>query len=111
MCTPATDLVVRPFCPSIKVTGKFVRPRHCSSRSILAGDTGPLFAFNGRNVAFADDRLLSAASTIRDLFAKGVHVCTSSLESRLPPELVEKAFIARTNCPEEAIIIEPEGPV
>ncbi|MCK1715900.1 MULTISPECIES: ferredoxin [unclassified Bradyrhizobium] len=33
------------------------------------------------------------------------------LKSRLPPELVEKAFIARANCPEEAIIIEPEGSV
>jgi ferredoxin len=29
----------------------------------------------------------------------------------LPPELVEKAFIARANCPEEAIIIEPEGAI
>jgi hypothetical protein len=27
------------------------------------------------------------------------------------PELVEKAFIARANCPEEAIIIEPAGSV
>jgi ferredoxin len=32
-----------------------------------------------------------------------------ALKSCLPPELVEKAFIARANCPEEAIIIDPEG--
>jgi ferredoxin len=29
----------------------------------------------------------------------------------IPPELVDKAYIARANCPEEAIIIEPEGSV
>jgi multiple sugar transport system substrate-binding protein len=38
--------------------------------SILAGDTGALFAPDGRNVAFTDDRLLLAAATIRDLFAR-----------------------------------------
>ena len=38
--------------------------------SILAGNTGALFAPDGRNIGFADDRLLLAAATIRDLFAK-----------------------------------------
>ncbi|NTE84505.1 extracellular solute-binding protein [Agrobacterium tumefaciens] len=38
--------------------------------SILAGNDGPLFAPDGRNIAFADDRLLLAASTVSDLFAK-----------------------------------------
>ncbi|CUX71134.1 MULTISPECIES: sugar ABC transporter substrate-binding protein [Agrobacterium] len=38
--------------------------------SILAGNTGPLFAPDGRNIAFSDDRLLLAATTVSDLFAK-----------------------------------------
>jgi ferredoxin len=29
----------------------------------------------------------------------------------VPSELVDKAYIARANCPEEAIVIEPEGSV
>jgi ferredoxin len=35
----------------------------------------------------------------------------AALKSCLPPGLVAKAFIAQANCPEEAIVIEPEGPV
>jgi ABC-type glycerol-3-phosphate transport system substrate-binding protein len=38
--------------------------------SMLAGNDGPLFAPDGRNIAFADDRLLLAATTVSDLFAK-----------------------------------------
>jgi ABC-type glycerol-3-phosphate transport system substrate-binding protein len=38
--------------------------------SILAGDTGPFFAPDGRNIGFSDDRMLLAATTIRDLFGK-----------------------------------------
>jgi multiple sugar transport system substrate-binding protein len=38
--------------------------------SILAGNTGALFAPDGRNIGFPDDRLLLAATTIRDLFGK-----------------------------------------
>jgi ABC-type glycerol-3-phosphate transport system substrate-binding protein len=38
--------------------------------SILAGNTGALFAPDGRNIGFADERLLLAATTIRDLFGK-----------------------------------------
>lgn len=36
---------------------------------------------------------------------------SEALKSRLPPEPVEKAPISRANCPEEAIIIGPEGSV
>ncbi|SDR44742.1 ABC-type glycerol-3-phosphate transport system, substrate-binding protein [Rhizobiales bacterium GAS113] len=38
--------------------------------SILAGNTGALFAPDGRNIGFSDERLLLAATTIRDLFGK-----------------------------------------
>lgn len=38
--------------------------------SILAGNTGALFAPDGRKIGFADDRLLLAAETVRNLFAK-----------------------------------------
>ncbi len=38
--------------------------------SMLAGNDGPLFAPDGRNIAFADDRLLKAAATVSDLFAE-----------------------------------------
>jgi multiple sugar transport system substrate-binding protein len=38
--------------------------------SMLAGNTGALFAPDGRNIGFSDDRLLLAATTIRDLFTK-----------------------------------------
>jgi ABC-type glycerol-3-phosphate transport system substrate-binding protein len=38
--------------------------------SMLAGNTGALFASDGRNIGFSDERLLLAATTIRDLFAK-----------------------------------------
>jgi multiple sugar transport system substrate-binding protein len=38
--------------------------------SILAGNTGPFFAPDGRNIAFPDERLLLATTTIRDLFVK-----------------------------------------
>jgi len=34
-----------------------------------------------------------------------------ALRGCVPSELVDKAYIARANCPEEAIIIEPEGSV
>jgi multiple sugar transport system substrate-binding protein len=37
--------------------------------SMLAGNTGALFASDGRNIGFSDERLLLAATTIRDLFA------------------------------------------
>ena len=33
-----------------------------------------------------------------------------ALNSCVPPELVDKAYMARANCPEEAIIIEPRVP-
>ena len=38
--------------------------------SILAGNTGAFFAPDGRNIGFSDERLLLAATTIRDLFGK-----------------------------------------
>ena len=38
--------------------------------SILAGNTGAFFAPDGRNIGFTDERLLLAATTVRDLFAK-----------------------------------------
>lgn len=38
--------------------------------SILAGNTGALFAPDGRGIAFTNERLLLAAETIRTLFAK-----------------------------------------
>src|SRR5579859_4409797 len=38
--------------------------------SMLAGNTGALFAPDGRNIGFSDERLLLAATTVRDLFAK-----------------------------------------
>ncbi len=38
--------------------------------SMLAGDSGAFFAPDGRNIGFADDRLLLAARTIGDLFLK-----------------------------------------
>ncbi|NTD87699.1 ABC transporter substrate-binding protein [Agrobacterium tumefaciens] len=38
--------------------------------SILAGNEGPIFAPDGRDIAFADERLLLAVSTVSDLFAK-----------------------------------------
>jgi ABC-type glycerol-3-phosphate transport system substrate-binding protein len=38
--------------------------------SILAGDTGALFAPDGRKIGFADDRLLLAVETVQNLFAK-----------------------------------------
>jgi len=38
--------------------------------SILAGNTGALFAPDGRNIGFSDERLLLAATTVRDLFGK-----------------------------------------
>ena len=38
--------------------------------SMLAGNTGALFAPDGRNIGFSDERLLLAATTIRDLFAQ-----------------------------------------
>ncbi len=38
--------------------------------SILAGNSGTLFAPDGRNIGFSDERLLLAATTIRDLFGK-----------------------------------------
>jgi multiple sugar transport system substrate-binding protein len=38
--------------------------------SILAGNAGALFAPDGRNIGFSDERLLLAATTIRDLFGK-----------------------------------------
>jgi len=38
--------------------------------SILAGNTGALFAPDGRKIEFADERLLLAAETVRGLFAK-----------------------------------------
>lgn len=38
--------------------------------SILAGNTGALFAPDGRKIAFPEERLLLAAETVRDLFAK-----------------------------------------
>jgi ABC-type glycerol-3-phosphate transport system substrate-binding protein len=38
--------------------------------SILAGDTGALFAPDGRKIGFADDRLPLAAAKVQDLFAK-----------------------------------------
>ncbi|MBR0713893.1 extracellular solute-binding protein [Bradyrhizobium liaoningense] len=38
--------------------------------SILAGNTGALFAPDGRKIAFPDERLLLAAETIRGVFAK-----------------------------------------
>lgn len=38
--------------------------------SMLAGNDGPLFAPDGRNIAFADDRLLLAATTVSELFVK-----------------------------------------
>jgi ferredoxin len=34
-----------------------------------------------------------------------------ALNSCVPPELVDKAYIALADCPEEAIIIEPQGSV
>jgi ABC-type glycerol-3-phosphate transport system substrate-binding protein len=37
---------------------------------MLAGNTGPLFAPDGRNIGFPDDRVTLAATTIRDLFTK-----------------------------------------
>jgi ferredoxin len=33
-----------------------------------------------------------------------------ALNSGVPPELVDKAYMARANCPEEAIIIESGAP-
>jgi len=38
--------------------------------SLLAGNTGALFAPDGRNIGFSDERLRLAATTVRDLFAK-----------------------------------------
>ena len=38
--------------------------------SMLAGNTGALFAPDGRNIGFSDERLRLAATTVRDLFAK-----------------------------------------
>ena len=38
--------------------------------SMLAGNTGALFAPDGRNIDFSDERLRLAATTVRDLFAK-----------------------------------------
>jgi multiple sugar transport system substrate-binding protein len=38
--------------------------------SMLAGNTGTLFAPDGRNIGFSDERLRLAATTVRDLFAK-----------------------------------------
>ncbi|WP_409192918.1 extracellular solute-binding protein [Bradyrhizobium sp. RDM4] len=38
--------------------------------SILAGNTGAFFAPDGRNIGFSDERMLLAATTIRDLFGK-----------------------------------------
>jgi multiple sugar transport system substrate-binding protein len=38
--------------------------------SMLAGNTGALFAPDGRNIGFSDERLQLAATTVRDLFAK-----------------------------------------
>jgi len=38
--------------------------------SMLAGNTAALFAPDGRNIGFSDERLLLAATTVRDLFAK-----------------------------------------
>lgn len=38
--------------------------------SMLAGNTGELFAPDGRNIVFSDERLLLAATTIRDLYGK-----------------------------------------
>ena len=38
--------------------------------SILASNTGALFAPDGRNIGFSDERLLLAATTIGDLFGK-----------------------------------------
>ena len=38
--------------------------------SMLAGNTGELFAPDGRNIGFSDERLRLAATTVRDLFAK-----------------------------------------
>jgi ferredoxin len=31
------------------------------------------------------------------------------LRGCIPPELVDKAYVAQANCPEEAIIIQPEN--
>jgi ABC-type glycerol-3-phosphate transport system substrate-binding protein len=38
--------------------------------SMLAGNNGALFTPDGRNLGFSDDRLLLAATTVRNLFAK-----------------------------------------
>jgi len=38
--------------------------------SMLAGNTGALFAPDGRSIGFSDERLLLAATTIRELFGK-----------------------------------------
>lgn len=38
--------------------------------SLLAGNAGAFFAPDGRNIGFSDERLLLAATTIRDLFGK-----------------------------------------
>jgi len=38
--------------------------------SMLAGNTGALFAPDGRNIGFSDERLRLAATTVRDLFAQ-----------------------------------------
>lgn len=38
--------------------------------SIVAGNTDPFFAPDGRNIGFSDERLLLAATTVRDLFGK-----------------------------------------
>jgi hypothetical protein len=37
---------------------------------MLAGNTGALFAPDGRSIGFSDERLLLAATTIRELFGK-----------------------------------------
>ena len=38
--------------------------------SIVAGNTEPFFGPDGRNIGFSDERLLLAATTVRDLFGK-----------------------------------------
>ena len=58
MGTPAADLVMRPFYPSIKVMGRLVRPRH-----LLQSRLAREFIDTLTDVIATDDRCFRHADT------------------------------------------------